>query len=62
MKAKKVAILLVSTSLAMGTLGAMTVFADPPATGSEMPGGNAPQMQDRQDVWIVWENYIFIFP
>ena len=49
MKAKKVAILLVSTSLAMGTLGAMTVFADPPATGSEMPGGNAPQMQDRQD-------------
>ena len=37
MKAKKVAILLVSTSLAMGTVGTMTVFADPPAMGSEAP-------------------------
>jgi hypothetical protein len=46
MKTKKVAIILVSASLAMGTVGAMTVLADPPAMGSEMPqapSGEAPQ-------------------
>ena len=37
MKTKKVAIILVSASLAMGTVGTMTVFADPPAMSSEMP-------------------------
>ena len=52
MKAKKVAILLVSTSLAMGTVGTMTVFADPPAMGSEAPqasNGETPQMPDAQN-------------
>ena len=52
MKAKKVAILLVSTSLAMGTVGTKTVFADPPAMGSEAPqasNGETPQMPDAQN-------------
>ena len=52
MKTKKVAIILVSASLAMGTVGTMTVFADPPAMGSEMPqapNGEAPQMPDAQN-------------
>ena len=52
MKTKKVAIILVSASLAMGTVGTMTVFADPPAMSSEMPqapNGETPQMPDAQN-------------
>ena len=51
MKTKKVAIILVSASLAMGTVGTMTVFADPPAMSSEMPqapNGQASQAPDGQ--------------
>jgi hypothetical protein len=51
MKAKKIAILLVSASLTMGTVGTMTVLADPPAMSSEMPPapeGEAPQAPERE--------------
>ena len=37
MNAKKIAILIISASLTMGTVGTMTVLADPPAIGSEVP-------------------------
>ena len=39
MKAKKAAILMVSATLAMGTVGAVSVLADPPAMGGEQFGG-----------------------
>ena len=59
MKAKKVAIFLVSASLAMGTAEAMTVPADPPAAGSEVPqapDGEAPFV--RFQVFIIkhWQS------
>ena len=39
MKAKKVAILMISATLTMGTAGAVSVLADPPAMGGEQFGG-----------------------
>ena len=68
MKAKKIVILLVSASLAMGSAGAMTVPADPPAMDSEMtqapekkalqiPEVGAPQAPDKKELRSKIEEY-----
>ena len=58
MKAKKAAILMVSAALAMGTIGAVSTLASPPAMSNEQPGempreqgfnGEVPQAPNGQD-------------
>ena len=49
MKAKKMAIFLISASLTMGIAGATAILADPPAMGREIPqapDGEAPQIPE----------------